>query len=80
MNASQGVAPAVLRGRINRERRQGHARCAALAPNLSELNEFGQAREPVDGMVPRDLADTADLTWANCSEFAVELQELGELA
>ena len=45
----------VLRVRVDRERCQGHARCFALAPELFELDEFGNGRERGDGAVPAAL-------------------------
>jgi ferredoxin len=64
-----------LKVKVDRERCQGHARCAALAPALFVLDEFGNAREAGDGSVPEALADKAYLAKANCPELAIEVEE-----
>jgi ferredoxin len=64
-----------LRVRVNGERCQGHNRCKALAPELFELDEYGNAKAVGDGVVPRGLEDKAWLARANCPEFAVEVTE-----
>jgi ferredoxin len=38
------ATPVVWRVRVNRQRCQDHARCVALAPELFELDEFGDGR------------------------------------
>jgi ferredoxin len=62
-----------LRVRVDQERCQGHARCAALASELFALDEFGNAREVGDGTVPPELEDKAWLAEANCPELAIEI-------
>ena len=64
-----------LKVKVDREKCQGHARCAALAPELFELDELGNAREKGDGTVPPALAGKADLAKANCPELAIEVIE-----
>lgn len=66
----------LLRVHIDPDRCQGHNRCKALAPELFELDEFGNAREHGDGLVPPGLEDKAALARANCPEFAVIITEL----
>jgi ferredoxin len=68
-------AAKVLKVRVDRERCQGHARCFALAPELFELDQFGNGRERGDGSVPVALEDKARLAQANCPELAVEIIE-----
>ena len=41
-----------LKVRVDRDKCQGHNRCKALAPELFELDEYGNAREKGDGTVP----------------------------
>jgi len=65
----------VLRVRVDRERCQGHARCFALAPELFELDQFGNGRERGDGRVAGPLEAKAWLAKANCPELAVEVIE-----
>ena len=64
-----------LKVRVDRERCQGHARCAALAPELFVLDEFGNGREIGDGTVADALADKAYLAKANCPEEAIDVIE-----
>jgi ferredoxin len=68
-------AAKTLRVRVDRDRCQGHNRCKALAPELFELDEYGNAREIGDGRVPPGLEDKAWLAKANCPELAVEVTE-----
>ena len=71
-----GVAnSSTLKVRVDRDKCQGHNRCKALAPELFELDEYGNAREKGDGTVPPGLEDKAYLARANCPEFAVEVLE-----
>jgi ferredoxin len=67
--------PATLKVRVDRDKCQGHNRCKALAPELFELDDFGNAREVGDGTVPAELAEKAYLARSNCPEFAVEIIE-----
>jgi ferredoxin len=41
-----------LKVHVDQEKCQGHARCKSLAPELFELDEFGNAHEIGDGSVP----------------------------
>lgn len=54
---------------------QGHARCYALAPELFDVDDYGQSSVRGDGVVPPDLAERARLAAANCPEFAIEVIE-----
>jgi ferredoxin len=60
-----------LRIHVDPDKCQGHARCKSLAPELFELDEFGNARETGDGTVPTGLEDKALLAQANCPEIAM---------
>lgn len=53
---------------------QGHNRCYALAPELFEIDDFGQSTAIVDN-VPPELQDKARLAVANCPEFAISIEE-----
>ncbi len=64
-----------MRVRVDRERCQGHARCFALAPELFELDELGNARERGTGVVAAELEDKARLAQANCPELAIDIIE-----
>ena len=65
----------IVKVKVDRERCQGHARCAALAPELFALDELGNAREIGDGTVAQSLIDKAYLAKANCPEQAIEVTE-----
>ena len=65
--------PTQLRVRVDRERCQGHNRCYAIAPELFELDDLGNAREVGDGLVPPELQEKARLAVANCPEEAVTI-------
>jgi ferredoxin len=64
-----------MRLRVDPERCQGHARCFALAPDLFDVDDFGQSSVRGDGTVPPDREEVARLAVANCPEFAIELLE-----
>ena len=64
-----------LRVRVDREKCQGHNRCKAVAPELFELDEYGNAREMGDGTVPAGLEEKAYLAQSNCPEFAVQITD-----
>ena len=67
--------PKSLRVRVDPDKCQGHNRCKAVAPELFELDEYGNAREVGDGKVPAALEEKAYLAKSNCPEFAVEIVE-----
>lgn len=54
---------------------QGHNRCYALAPELFDVDDYGQSVLLVDGDVPAELIDKARLAAANCPEFAIKIVE-----
>ena len=62
-----------LRVHVDPDKCQGHNRCKAVAPELFELDEYGNAREVGDGTVPPALEEQAALAESNCPEFAVEI-------
>ena len=67
--------PGILKIRVDQEKCQGHARCKSLAPELFELDEFGNAHEVGDGIVPKGLEDKAWLAQTNCPEIAIDIIE-----
>ena len=67
--------PKILKVRVDPDKCQGHNRCKAVAPELFELDEYGNAREIGDGTVPASLEEKAYLAQSNCPEFAVEITE-----
>jgi ferredoxin len=64
-----------LKIRVDQDKCQGHARCKSLAPELFDLDEFGNAHEVGDGSVPAGLEDKAYLARSNCPEIAIEITE-----
>jgi len=62
-----------LRIQIDPERCQGHNRCYAIAPELVEIDDYGNARAKGDGAVPPALEEKARLAVKNCPEHAVRL-------
>ena len=61
--------------RIEGERCQGHNRCCAVAPELFEADDMGNARVRGDGRVTPALEAKAKLAVANCPEHAVRLSQ-----
>ncbi len=57
--------------RVDAEKCQGHSRCYALAPELFDIDDYGNAHELNDGVVPPELEVRARLAQANCPEFAI---------
>jgi ferredoxin len=64
-----------LKVRVDPDKCQGHNRCKAVAPELFQLDEYGNAREVGDGTVPPGLEEKAYLAKSNCPEFAIEITE-----
>ena len=60
---------------VNTEKCQGHARCYAIAPELFDVDDYGQSSVRGDGVVPEDLVEKAKLAIANCPEFAIDVLE-----
>jgi ferredoxin len=67
--------PGVLKVHVDQDKCQGHARCKSLAPELFDLDEYGNAHEIGDGAVPKGLEDKAWLAKANCPEIAIDVTE-----
>jgi ferredoxin len=60
---------------VNADKCQGHARCYAIAPELFDVDDYGQSSVRGDGVVPAELIDKANLAIANCPEFAIDILE-----
>lgn len=65
----------VMRVRVDTAKCQGHNRCYALAPELFDVDDYGNAHELNDGVVPAGLEDKARLALANCPEYAISIEE-----
>ena len=59
---------------FERDKCQGHGRCYALAPAVFESDDEGYAVLLVDGEVPAELEEQAQLAADNCPEYAIEIQ------
>lgn len=64
-----------MRVRVDTAKCQGHNRCYALAPELFDVDDYGNAHELNDGVVPAGLEDKARLALANCPEYAISIEE-----
>ena len=65
----------IVRVRIDSERCQGHNRCCAVAPELFEADDMGNARVKGDGRVAPALEGKAKLAMANCPEHAIRMSQ-----
>ena len=64
-----------LRLHVDQDKCQGHARCKSLAPELFELDEFGNAHEVGDGTVPADEVNHAHDAVSSCPARALRVQK-----
>ena len=64
-----------MRVHVDRDKCQGHNRCYAIAPELFDVDDYGNAFELNDGVVPPELEDKARNAVANCPEYAIEITE-----
>jgi ferredoxin len=60
---------------VDQDKCQGHNRCFAIAPELFDVDDLGQAHELGDGSVPPDLEEKARLAAANCPEYAIVIED-----
>ena len=56
---------------VDPDKCQGHNRCYAIAPELFDVDDLGQAHEIGDGEVPPAFEEKARLAAANCPERAI---------
>ncbi len=64
-----------MRVHVDRDKCQGHNRCFALAPELFDVDDYGNAFERADGIVPAGVEEKAKLAVANCPEYAIVIEE-----
>ena len=64
-----------MRVEVNSELCQGHNRCYALAPELFDVDDYGNAMVVGDGTVEPALEEKARLAVANCPEYAITVVE-----
>jgi ferredoxin len=62
---------------IDADKCQGHNRCYAIAPELFDVDDYGQSLVRGDGVVPAALVVKAHLAVANCPEYAIRIVEDG---
>ena len=63
---------------VDPQRCQGHNRCYAIAPQLFEIDDYGNSRAKGDGNVPPALEEKARLAMKNCPEHAIRLARESE--
>lgn len=59
--------------KYNRDACQGHNRCYMLAPAIFDTDDEGYAILLLDGTVPPELEEKAQLAADNCPEYAIEI-------
>lgn len=64
-----------MRVHVDSEKCQGHNRCYALAKELFDVDDYGNAVVVGDGTVAPGLEDKARLAQANCPEFAISITD-----
>ena len=64
-----------MRVHVDPDKCQGHNRCYAIAPELFDVDELGNAHELNNGEVPAALEEKARMAVANCPEYAIEITE-----
>jgi len=64
-----------MRVHVDADKCQGHNRCYAIAPELFDVDELGNAHELNDGAVPPELEEKARMAVANCPEYAITISE-----
>tara|TARA_B100000686_G_C16775852_1_gene968410 strand:+ start:414 stop:608 length:195 start_codon:yes stop_codon:yes gene_type:complete len=52
---------------------QNHNKCANIAPELFEINDEGYAAVLIEGEIPSQLEEKAQLAAQMCPEFAIEV-------
>lgn len=60
---------------LDTEKCQGHGRCYALAPDLMDTDDYGQAVLLGDGTVAEGREQDAQLIVDNCPEYAISLSD-----
>ncbi len=64
-----------MRVHVDPEKCQGHNRCYAIAPELFDVDDLGNASELNDGVVQSGLEEKARMAVANCPEYAISITE-----
>jgi ferredoxin len=61
--------------RVDRDRCQGHNRCYDIAPDLFDLDDFGNAMAARDGTVPSEREADARRAALSCPEQAILIED-----
>lgn len=61
---------------VDPDRCQGHNRCYAIAPEIFDVDDLGNATTIGDGLVADGLEAKARNAAANCPEFAITVTEM----
>lgn len=64
-----------MKVRVDDAKCQGHGRCYALAPDVFESDDLGNAVVCGDGTVPAGSEADARLAADNCPEFAIDIDD-----
>ena len=72
---SEGLYSPRMRVHLDAEKCQGHNRCYALAPELFDVDDYGQAVLLIDGRRADELEDKARLAASNCPEYAITITD-----
>ncbi len=64
-----------MRITVDSDKCEGHSRCYSLAPELVDVDDFGNAFVLNDGEVPSGMEDRARLVADNCPEYAIQVEE-----
>ncbi len=64
-----------MKVRVIDDKCQGHGRCYALAPEIFESDDYGNACVVGDGTVPDGLEGQARLAADNCPEYAIVIED-----
>ena len=65
----------LMRVHLDSGKCQGHNRCYALALELFDVDDYGQAILLVEHEVPEHLQSQARLAASNCPEYAITITE-----
>jgi ferredoxin len=65
----------VMKVKVDGDLCQGHNRCCALAPNVFDVDDFGEAFALNDGNVAAGEEENARQAIDNCPEFAIKIIE-----
>ena len=52
----------------------GHNRCYSLAPEIWDVDDEGYAILRIEGEIPAELTEKAQLTADNCPEYAIKIE------